>query len=445
MEEAIAYVRQSTLKQQSLATQKSLIMDTAKQYGWSNVTFYDDKKTGRHTKRSGYQKMVEMITSGKCKVLCCYRLNRLHRNLKNAIQFFEICKKHHVTIISVNDGYFDLSKEFDRFRLNILMSLAEMESNNISEQTRNGIKEKAKQGKMITTHAPFGYQYHNGIFTINKSEASTVKAVFNYYLQGYGYKKIAQYLEADDKLINRKPYQVRNIILNPNYCGRVINQYGQYENMFPAIVSTTIYEEAQVTRTQKQVKRKPSENQLKQKIKCPYCHSTLTNMTVRTTDHSLRYYVCPQNMNNARFVCEFKGINAQELETSVLATCQDFFQNQQLYSKINHTIQQRLKRQRDIETKTTLNHEQLIEKLAQGKIDAKTFREQTQSLRQQSKPISSISTYQIRKAFQNIIQQRFTLNMLYPYIDEINISKNKSLAGIYFKNEPLNIVKQTMK
>ena len=44
MEEAIAYVRQSTLKQQSLATQKSLIMDTAKQYGWSHVTFYDDKK-----------------------------------------------------------------------------------------------------------------------------------------------------------------------------------------------------------------------------------------------------------------------------------------------------------------------------------------------------------------------------------------------------------------
>ena len=386
-----------------------------------------------------------MITSGKCKVLCCYRLNRLHRNLKNAIQFFEICKKHHVTIISVNDGYFDLSKEFDRFRLNILMSLAEMESNNISEQTRNGIKEKAKQGKMITTHAPFGYHYHNGTFTIDTVKSPTVKAVFNYYLQGYGYKKIAQYLEADDKLINRKPYQVRNIILNPNYCGRVINQYGQYENMFPAIVSTTIYEEAQVTRTQKQVKRKPSENQLKQKIKCPYCHSTLTNMTVRKPDHSLRYYVCPQNMNNARFVCEFKGINAQELETSVLATCQDFFQNQQLYSKINHTIQQRLKRQRDVETKTTLNHEQLIEKLAQGKIDAETFREQTQSLHQQSKPISSISAYQIQRAFQNIIQQRFTLNMLYPYIDEINISKNKSLAGIYFKNEPLNIVKQTMK
>ena len=177
MVEAIGYVRQSTLKQQSLATQKLLIMDTAKQYGWSNVTFYDDKRSGRHTKRSGYQKMVEMITSGKCKVLCCYRLNRLHRNLKNAIQFFEICKKHHVTIISVNDGYFDLSKEFDRFRLNILMSLAEMESNNISEQTRNGIKEKAKQGKIITTHAPFGYHYHNGTFTIDSKITNSKSCV----------------------------------------------------------------------------------------------------------------------------------------------------------------------------------------------------------------------------------------------------------------------------
>ena len=154
-------------------------------------------------------------------------------------------------------------------------------------------------------------------------------------------------------------------------------------------------------------------------------------MTVRKPDHSLRYYVCPQNMNNARFVCEFKGINAQELETSILATCQDFFQNQQLYSKINHTIQQRLKRQRDIETKTTLNHEQLIEKLAQGKIDAETFREQTQSLHQRSKPISSISAYQIRKAFQNIIQQRFTLNMLYPILMKLIFLKIKgSLASI---------------
>ncbi|MGS0649238.1 cassette chromosome recombinase CcrA [Staphylococcus arlettae] len=443
MKQAIGYLRQSTTKQQSLAAQKQTIKVLAEKHNIQHITFYSDKQSGRTDKRNGYQQITELIQQGQCDVLCCYRLNRLHRNLKNALKLMKLCQKYHVHILSVHDGYFDMDKAFDRLKLNIFISLAELESDNIGEQVKNGIKEKAKQGKMITTHAPFGYQYHNGTFTIDTVKAPTIKAVFSYYLQGYGYKKIAQYLEADEKFINRKPYQVRNIIMNPNYCGRVINQYGQYDNMCPSIVSTSIYEQAQAIRSQKQLKRTSSANQLKQKIKCPYCGSTLTNITIRKKHRTLRYYVCPQNMNASRFVCEFKGINAQSLEASVLATCQDFFQNQQLYSKINHTIQQRLKKQKDIEAKSTLTQEQLIEKLAQCKIDAETFREQTQSLCQQSKPISSIHTHQIRKALQNVIQQRFTLNMLYPYIDEIHITKSKTLTGIYFKNEPLNIVNQT--
>lgn len=443
MKQAIGYLRQSTTKQQSLAAQKQTIEALAKKHNIQYITFYSDKQSGRTDKRNGYQQITELIQQGQCDVLCCYRLNRLHRNLKNALKLMKLCQKYHVHILSVHDSYFDMDKAFDRLKLNIFISLAELESDNIGEQVKNGIKEKAKQGKMITTHAPFGYQYHNGTFTIDTVKAPTIKAVFSYYLQGYGYKKIAQYLEADEKFINRKPYQVRNIIMNPNYCGRVINQYGQYDNMCPSIVSTSIYEQAQAIRSQKQLKRTSSANQLKQKIKCPYCGSTLTNITIRKKHRTLRYYVCPQNMNASRFVCEFKGINAQSLEASVLATCQDFFQNQQLYSKINHTIQQRLKKQKDIEAKSTLTQEQLIEKLAQCKIDAETFREQTQSLCQQSKPISSIHTHQIRKALQNVIQQRFTLNVLYPYIDEIHITKSKTLTGIYFKNEPLNIVNQT--
>lgn len=281
MVEVIGYVRQSTLKQQSLATQKSLIIETARQYGWYNVTFYDDKRSGRYTKRSGYQRMVEAIRSGKCKVLCCYRLNRFHRNLKNAIQLFEICKTHRITIISVNDGYFNLAKEFDCFRLNILMSLAEMESNNISEQTKNGIREKAKQGKLITTHAPFGYRYRKGDFVVQEEEAYTVKSVYRWYLQGLGYKKISQYLDNHPKLIPRKPYQVRNILLNPNYCGRVINKYGTFNNIVPHIIDIDTFEEAQERRIHKQHNRSNSRNKLKRRIKCPYCQSTLTNLTIK--------------------------------------------------------------------------------------------------------------------------------------------------------------------
>ncbi|MDS3899066.1 cassette chromosome recombinase CcrA [Staphylococcus hominis] len=442
MVKAIGYVRQSTLKQQSLATQKSLILNTAKQYGWPNVTFYDDKKSGRHTKRSGYQKMVEMITSGKCKVLCCYRLNRLHRNLKNAIQFFEICKKHHVTIISVNDGYFDLSKEFDRFRLNILMSLAEMESNNISEQTRNGIREKAKQGKLITTHAPFGYRYRQGHFVVHEEEAYTVKAVYRWYLQGLGYKKISQHLDNNPKLIPRKPYQVRNILLNPNYCGRVINKYGSFNDLVPSIVDIDTFEEAQQCRVNKHHKQHISENKLKKLLRCPYCQATLTNLTIKKANHSLRYYVCPRNMNEAYHTCPFKGINALELESKVLDTCKKYFEEQSFHNRLNDTILKVLKQQQMKHKETHLTQAQLIEKLAQNQIDIETFKRLSTSSESEER-YSNYSHKQITETIRHIIKDKLTLETIAPLIDDITITQTKQLQGIYFKNSPLNIVEQS--
>ncbi|WP_206705669.1 hypothetical protein, partial [Limosilactobacillus portuensis] len=89
------------------------------------------------------------------------------------------------------------------------------------------------------------------------------------------------------------------------------------------------------------------------------------------------------------------------------------------------------------DTSNTLTQEKLIENLAQGKIDVETFREQSQSINLQNKPIQAISDIRIKASLQKVIQKSFTLNMLNPYIDEIRITKNKALVGIYFKNEPL--------
>ncbi len=93
--------------------------------------------------------------------------------------------------------------------------------------------------------------------------------------------------------------------------------------MFSFYCSTSIYEQAQRLQLQKQTEPTSSDNQLKQKIKCPCCNATLTNMTIRKKNHTLRYYVCPKNMNASRFVCRFKGIeNAQTLEDKVLEILQ---------------------------------------------------------------------------------------------------------------------------
>ena len=94
-------------------------------------------------------------------------------------------------------------------------------------------------------------------------------------------QKISQHLDNHPKLIPRKPYQVRNILLNPNYCGRVINKYGTFNDIVPPIIDVDMFEEAQERRIHKQHNRSNSRNKLKRRIKCPYCQSTLTNLTIK--------------------------------------------------------------------------------------------------------------------------------------------------------------------
>ena len=119
-------------------------------------------------------------------------------------------------------------------------------------------------------------------------------------------------------------------------------------------------------------------------------------------------------MNASRFVCDFKGINAQTLEDKVLEVCRDFYQNQRIYTKIKSAIDKRIKRQRNIEKHHTLTQEQLIEKLAQGIIDAETFREQTQSLRQQPQRTTSINGHQIQHIIQKYYSKTFHVKHIVP-------------------------------
>ncbi|WP_256075818.1 hypothetical protein [Staphylococcus aureus] len=48
----------------------------------------------------------------------------------------------------------------------------------------------------------------------------------------------------------------------------------------------------------------------------------------------------------------------------------------------------------------------MIDKLAKGAIDADTFRKQSQSLLQQSKPTLSINEQQIQRSFENVVNIR---------------------------------------
>lgn len=50
---------------------------------------------------------------------------------------------------------------------------------------------------MKIRNLPYGYQYENGVITINQKETETVKEIFNEYLNGKSLLKIAERLNAE--------------------------------------------------------------------------------------------------------------------------------------------------------------------------------------------------------------------------------------------------------
>ena len=229
--------------------------------------------------------------------------------------------------------------------------------------------------------------------------------------------------------------------MNPNYCGRVINKYGTFNDIVPPIIDVDMFEEAQERRIHKQHNRSNSRNKLKRRIKCPYCQSTLTNLTIKR-ETLLRYYVCPKNMNEAYHTCPFKGINAQMIETEVLNTCKAYCDNPSFHDKLNKTILKALKHQQMKHRQSHLTQEQLIEKLAQNQIDIETFKRLSAGFEREER-YSNYSHKQITETIRHIIKDKLTLETIAPLINDITITQTKQLQGIYFKNSPLNIVEQS--
>jgi len=141
-----AYVRVSTYDQNS-AAQKAEIKRWLKGNGHklSDVTWYEDKETGKTLKRPGFAKMQEAIFAGEIKTVVVWKLDRLSRNQIDGINFIgDLCQRN-VRLVSVTQQL-DITGAMGRFLANIFLGIAEMELENIRERQSVGIAAAKKRG-----------------------------------------------------------------------------------------------------------------------------------------------------------------------------------------------------------------------------------------------------------------------------------------------------------
>lgn len=133
----IGYARVST-QDQNLDLQREALTKA----GCERI--FDDKLSGRHAKRPGLDKALDMLRDGD--TLVVWKLDRLGRSIKNLIGLTTELHQQGVRFKSLTDSI-DTGTPSGRFFFNVMASLAEMERELTVERTRAGLEVARRLGR----------------------------------------------------------------------------------------------------------------------------------------------------------------------------------------------------------------------------------------------------------------------------------------------------------
>lgn len=181
----------------SIENQKAIIEDHVHQnFPGSSLTFFEDRDRSGYTfdQREGYQEMRRGLMSHKYDILIIKDFSRFSRRNSRGLVELEDLRDAGVRIISIGDCI-DFPNDDDWLKIQFQFLVNEMPVTDTSRKVRNVIKRRQADGEWICA-APYGYIINSRKdFEVVPTEADIVRKIFELYNnQGWGYKKIANYL-----------------------------------------------------------------------------------------------------------------------------------------------------------------------------------------------------------------------------------------------------------
>lgn len=216
--------------------------------GWDVADIYvDDGYSGRNIRRPAYTRLIEEMDAWD--TLLVIKMDRIHRNSKNFMIMMEKLKEQEKEFVSMTESL-DTSTAMGRFVMDIIQRIAQLESEQIGERVYDGMEQKARtNGGSLGFNIPYGYDYKNKTLVINSKEKEYVKTIFDLYLQGWGMKKIADYLNDHNIPTKQKKswagQTVSRILKNPLYCGMFHWENYTHNDTFPQIISQEKFNKVQ--------------------------------------------------------------------------------------------------------------------------------------------------------------------------------------------------------
>lgn len=348
-----SYVRVSTEMQvegYSLEGQENRIKKFAEREEMICAGSYKDAgKSGKSIEgRPDFKRLLYDIQSGaQVDFIIVYKLSRFGRNAADILNSLELIQSYGVELICVEEGI-DSSQTSGKLLISVLSAVAEIERENILEQTMNGRREKARQGLWNGGPAPYGYILKDNSLVISEEEADIVRLIFDKYVNTkIGYNGIARYLnyQGIKKTVNCKSAIdswsgsfVKDVLDNPVYFGKIAygrrtrekkkgskyeyitvlsDDYILVDGKHEAIISEELWNRAHQKRLRTGVKPKSKIGQerkhlLSGLLRCPKCGGLMyCNRHAWTnkdgTYKDIYYYYCGHSDNTRGHTCNYKA------------------------------------------------------------------------------------------------------------------------------------------
>ena len=349
----------------SIANQKRLLSQKAKELGFTNVKFYvDDGYTGTNFNRPGFQELLDDIEMGYISVVMVKDLSRLGRDYVSVGHYTDnYFPEHNIRFIAVNDMVDSDEGENEIAPFKNIMN--EMYARDISRKIRSSNRIRGNLGEPLA-QPPYGYMKspeNKKKWIIDPDASQVVKSIFRMCIEGKGNEAIAHVLQSNkiyipmaywhSKGLNRggkqmpaDPYRwskttVRKILTQQEYCGDVINfktyskNFKNKKRLMNAEENWKIFKDVHEPIIKREVFELVQENLLKEKrrapkpenakkhifsglIRCGDCGSNMRYHT-NTTNKEIHYFSCGNYIKDTRGNCPTRHyIRSDALEQIVL-------------------------------------------------------------------------------------------------------------------------------
>lgn len=199
---------------------------------WKLVKVYaDDGISATSTKgREQFNAMIEDCKQGLIDMIFTKSISRFARNTVDCLNYIRMLKDMNIPVFFEKESINTMDSKGEVL-LTIMASLAQQESESLSQNVKIGVQYRFQQGKVMVNARNFlGYDKDkNGKLIINPEQAEIVKRIFREYLEGASCKKIARGLERDGILTARgntrwHDSSIRLILENEKYMGDALLQ-----------------------------------------------------------------------------------------------------------------------------------------------------------------------------------------------------------------------------